>query len=103
MGAAGKTSCFSRSGKMPAQSRLLRAFRLFLNSSGLALGLGLEDQREAYFHGIGHPLGALPVALTGPEIQALELGASLEFRTRGRRRELKIDRHVLGDAAQSQG
>src|SRR5580704_10048449 len=72
------------------------------NVRGMPSGLGLEHQREAYFHGVRHLVGAFPVALPGPEIQPLELGASLQLCARVTWSKLKVDRHVLGYAAQRQ-
>src|ERR1700685_5897 len=70
------------------------------NVRGMPSSLGFEHQRETYFHGIGHPLRTLPVALPRAEIQALELGGALELRARGGWGELEFYRHVLGHAAQ---
>src|ERR1700728_916072 len=72
------------------------------NVRGIRSGLGLKHQREGYFHGVGHLVRALPVALSGPEIQAFELGTPLELCARGTWSELKVDRHVLGHAPQCQ-
>ena len=61
----------------------------------------VELQRESHLDRVGDPFGAFPVALADAEIQPLELGRAREAsRRRGGRRELELDGHVLGDAAQ---
>src|SRR5450755_989362 len=65
-------------------------------------GLGLQHQGEVDFDGIADGVRALPVALAHAEIQAVEFGAAGKFGPRGTRNELKVDGHVLGDAAQGQ-
>src|ERR1700722_14793457 len=72
------------------------------NVRGILLSLGLQHQREAYFHGVRHLFGAFPVALPRSEIQPFELGGSLDLRARRALSELKIDGDVLGHAAQRQ-
>src|ERR1700730_3206054 len=65
------------------------------------LGYGLQHQREADFHRIADPFGALPVALAYAEIKAVQLGAAVELRPAGILK-LKINRHILGDPVQRQ-
>src|ERR1022692_1384629 len=59
-----------------------------------------QYQREVDFHFVLDALGALPVALSHTEIEALEICGTVEFGARRARRELKIDRNVLRDPAQ---
>src|ERR1700674_348096 len=66
------------------------------------LALGLQHQRKAYFHRIANPLGALPIALAHPKIQTIEFGGAREPGAARRVRELKVNRHILGDAVQGE-
>src|SRR3984893_5737063 len=65
------------------------------------LGYGFQHQREADFHRIADPFGALPVALAYAEIQAVQFGAAGELSLPGILK-LKVDRHILGDPVQGQ-